>query len=286
MEERYFGKTKIKFPILSFGAQHIVDSEGCSAEEAIKMLGHALDHGIRYFDTAWWYHDGESEKRIGKVAKLRRSEMWIATKTLERTRIAARKQLEESLKRLQTSYIDEWRMHYVSTFEELDRIASAGGALETAVKARKEGLIRYISISNHGNPQVQVKALKTFPFDSMLFPASVLDHFILSFVEELVPAARAKGVAVIGMKALGLGALAGMYDKALRFVFSQPLDTVVVGMSGMAQLKKNLKIANGYKPLADAEKLALFKKVLPLVTPKNVPWKAREWGNAVDWLQR
>jgi uncharacterized protein len=286
MEERRFGKTRIKFPILSFGAQHIVDSEGCPEKEAIKMLNYALDQGIRYFDTAWWYHEGESERRIGKVAKLRRSEMWIATKTLNRTRQAARKQLEESLKRLQTSYVDEWRMHYVSTFEDLERIAASGGALETAVKAREEGLIRYISISNHGNPRVQLKALETFPFDSMLFPASVLDRFILSFVDELVPAARAKGVAVIGMKALALGTLDGIYDKALRFAFGQPLDTVLVGMSSMEQLKKNLKVANAYKPLTDAEKLALFKKVLPLVTPKNVPWKAKEWGNTAGWLQR
>jgi uncharacterized protein len=177
-------------------------------------------------------------------------------------------------------------MHYVSTFEELDRIAAPGGALETAVKAREEGLIRYVSMSNHGNPQIQVKALEIFPFDSMLFPASVLDHFILSFVEELVPSARAKGVAVVGMKTLGLGKLAGIYDKALRFAFSQPLDTLVVGASSMEQIKKNLDVAKTYEPLTDVEKLELFKEVLPLVTPENIPWKAKEWGNTTEWLPR
>jgi uncharacterized protein len=286
MEERLYGKTGMKFPILSFGAQHIVDSDGCSEQDALKLINYALDHGVRYFDTAHWYSGGESEERLGKVAKRRRKEMWIVTKTLDRTKQGSRQQLEESLRRLQTDYIDEWRMHYVSTFEDLEMITSPGGALETAVKARKEGLLRYISMSNHENPQVQVKALDMFPFDSMLFPASVLDHFILSFVDELVPLARLKGVAVAGMKALGLGKLAYIHDKALRFAFSQPLDTIVVGATSLEHLKKNLETANSYKPLTDTEKLELYKEVLPLVTPENVPWKAREWGNPAEWLSR
>jgi hypothetical protein len=286
MEERSYGKTGEKFPILSFGAQHIVDSDGCSEKEAAQMISYALDHGIRYFDTAHWYSGGESEERLGKVAKRRRKEMWIATKTLERTRQGARQDLEESLKRLQTDYIDEWRMHYVSSFDELDTIVGKGGALETAVKARDEGLIRFISISNHGNPAVQVKALELFPFDSVLFPASVLDRFILSFVDELLPVIKAKGIASVGMKTLALGKLATIYDKALRYAFSQPINTAIVGMTSMEQLKKNLAVAENYQPLDDAEKLALFKKVLPLVTPSNMPWKAENWGSAEGWLKR
>ena len=192
MEERLFGKTGLKFPILSFGAQHIVDSDGCSEQEAAKLINYALDHGVRYFDTAHWYSGGESEERLGKVAKRRRNEMWIATKTLDRSRQGSRKQLEESLRRLQTDHVDEWRMHYVSTFDELDTITSSGGALETAVKARKEGLVRYISISNHGNPQVQVKALGLFPFDSMLFPATCAGPFCSQFRRGISPTGKIK----------------------------------------------------------------------------------------------
>ncbi len=285
MEERSFGKTGLKFPILSFGAQHICESDGCTEQEAKKIINYALEHGVRYFDTAHWYGGGESEERLGKVAKLRRKEMWIATKTLDRTRRGSRKQLEVSLKRLQTDYVDEWRMHYVSTFKDLDEITSAGGALETALKARDEGLVRYISMSNHENPQVQVKALDLFSFDSMLFPVSVMDRFILSFVDELLPFAKAKGVAMVGMKALGLGRLAHIYEKALRFAFSQMLDTVVVGATSLEHIKKNLAVANFYKPLTDSEKLELYKEILPLVTPENVPWKAQGWGSS-QWLSR
>jgi len=86
MEERPYGKTGEKFPILSFGAQRIVDSRGCSERDAIRIVNYALDNGIRYFDTAWIYSDGQSEERVGKVARHRRKEMWIATKVWSRSR--------------------------------------------------------------------------------------------------------------------------------------------------------------------------------------------------------
>jgi aryl-alcohol dehydrogenase-like predicted oxidoreductase len=286
MEERPYGKTGEKFPILSFGAQHIVDSDGCSEKDATKLVNYALDHGIRYFDTAWWYSEGQSEERLGKVARQRRKEMWIATKALARTRREARKQLEVSLRRLQTDYIDEWRMHYVWSFDELDRITAPGGALEAAVQARAEGLVRYISISNHGNPKVQIEAVERFPFDSVLFPASVLDHFILSFAEEFLPVAKAKGVAVAGMKIMGLGSLAYIYDKALRYAFGLPIDTAVVGMTSIEQLQRNLAVAETYQALSDSERLELFKEVLPKVTPEVMPWKAEDWDNPVEWKRR
>ena len=286
MEERPFGKTGEKFPILSFGSQRIVDEHGCSEKDALKIVNHAIDSGVRYFDTAWIYSWGQSEERLGKVARERRKEMWIATKVWSRERDEARGQLEESLRRLQTDYVDEWRMHNVWSMEELDKLTAPGGALEAAVKARKEGLVRYISISGHTNPRVQLEALERFPFDTVLCAASVLDHFIFSFAEELLPVANARGVAVIGMKVMGLGALVSIYDKALRYTFGLPISTAIVGMESMEQLEKNLAVAESYKPLSDEERLELFKEVLPMVTPKAMPWKAKEWGDAYHWRKR
>jgi predicted aldo/keto reductase-like oxidoreductase len=286
MEERPYGKTGQKFPVLSFGAQRIVDSHGCSEQDAVKIMNYALDHGIHYFDTAWIYSEGQSEERVGKVARQRRKEMWIATKAWARDRRGARKQLEESLRRLQTDYVDEWRMHNVWSISEMDKITAPGGSLEAAVQARADGLVRYISISGHSNPDVQIEALARFPFDSVLCATSVLDHFVLSFAEEFLPAAKAKGIAVAGMKIMGLGRLAKIYDKALRYAFGLPIDTAVVGMESMAQLQKNLKVAEAYRPLSDDERLELFKEVLPMVTPEGVPWKAEDWNNPVEWKRR
>jgi aryl-alcohol dehydrogenase-like predicted oxidoreductase len=286
MEERPFGRTGENFPILSFGGQRIVDEHGCPEEEALKIVNYALDHGIRYFDTAYVYSDGQAEERLGKVAKLRRNEMWIATKVRARDKQGARMQLETSLKRLQTDHVDEWRMHNVRDKVELDSITGPGGALETAIEARKQGLVRHISISGHSNPRVQIESLERFPFDSVLCATSVLDHFVLSFAEEFLPVAREKGVAVVGMKVLGLGNLGDVYERALRYAFGLPLSTAIVGMETMDQLKKNLETAENYRPLTDEERLEFFKEMLPRVTADVMHWKAEEWNKPVEWKRR
>jgi aryl-alcohol dehydrogenase-like predicted oxidoreductase len=124
METRPFGSTGEHMPILSFGAQRIVDEHDyCTEDQAIAILNTAIDRGIRYFDTAWIYSRGQSEERVGRVAKHRRQEMWIATKAWDRTRDGARRQLEESLARLQTDYVDEWRLHDVWGFVETPKRA-------------------------------------------------------------------------------------------------------------------------------------------------------------------
>lgn len=286
MEERSFGKTGKKFPILSFGAQRIVDSHGCSEDQAIAILNRALDRGIRYFDTAWIYSDGQSETRVGKVARHRRKEMWIATKAIGRTRAEARGQLEESLKRLQTDHVDEWRLHNVWSMEELNKITGPRGALGAAVQAREEGLVKYISISGHTDPRVQIEALNRFPFDSVLCAVSVLDHFILSFAEEFLPVANARGIAVIGMKVMGLGSLRHVPERALRYTLGLPVSTTIVGMETMDQLEENLAVAEKFKPFTDEERLEFFREVFPLVAPKKMPWKAEDWDNPVAWKRR
>jgi aryl-alcohol dehydrogenase-like predicted oxidoreductase len=286
MEERPFGKIGVKFPILSFGGQRVVDGHGCSESQALKIMNHALDRGIRYFDTAWVYSGGQSEERVGKVAKHRRKEMWIATKTITRTARESRLQLEESLHRLQTDHVDEWRLHNIWSLEELDKVTRPGGSLEAAIQAREKGLVKYISISGHSNPGVQVEALNRFPFDSVLCAVSALDHFILSFAEEFLPIANARGVATIGMKVMGLGTLAPFAEKALRYTLGLPVSTAIVGMETMEQLEKNLAVAENFKPLTDEERLEFLREIMPLVTPQKVMWKAEDWEKPTSWKRR
>ena len=286
MEIRPFGKTGQSFPILSFGAQRVVDEEGCNEEQAVQILNTAIDRGIRYFDTAWIYSEGQSEQRVGLVAKHRRKEMWIATKTWATGREEARRQLADSLKRLQTDSVDEWRLHNVYSYERLDSMTAADGALQAAIQAREEGLVRNISISGHTDPQILVEALRRFPFDTALVAVSALDHFLYSFEEEFLPVARSKQVGVIGMKVFAYKKLAETADRALRYALSLPLTTVVAGCSTLAELEADLAVAESFTPMSGPERLEYFREILPLVKPENMPWKAADWGNPTEWNRR
>ena len=286
MLTRPFGNTGESFPILSFGGQRIVDEHNCTEDQAIEIVNTAIDRGIHYFDTAWIYSKGQAETRLGKVVKHRRKEMWIATKTWDTTRDGARRQLETSLKRLNTDYVNEWRLHNVWDFARLDAFTGKGGALEAAIQARDEGLVRNISISSHTDPQILVEALNRFPFDSALIALSALDHFILSFAEEFLPVANARCVATIAMKVMGFGSLTHEPERALRYALSLPVSTVIVGMESIAQLEQNLAVAESFTPMSDAERLAFFKDILPLVRPENMRWKATDWDNPKEWIPR
>lgn len=286
MEIRPFGKTRASFPILGFGGQRIVDEHGCGEADAIEILNTAIDRGIRYFDTAWIYSRGQAETRLGKVARHRRKEMWIATKTLQTTKNGARRQLEESLDRLQTDYVDEWRLHNIFDYPRLDAFTGKDGALEAAIEARHEGRVRFISISGHTDPEILVEALNRYPFDSAMIPVSALDHFKLSFVDNFLPIANEKGIASIGMKALALGSLSHEVRRALQYCFSLPLSMVIIGMESLNQLEQNLAIAESYVPMAETEEQKFFEDIKSLVRPDILPWKSNDEDNPTRWTRR
>jgi aryl-alcohol dehydrogenase-like predicted oxidoreductase len=161
-----------------------------------------------------------------------------------------------------------------------------GGALEAAIEAREQGLVRFISISGHSDPQVQIEALRRFPFDTALVAVSVLDHLIYSFAEEFLPVAAQQGVGVVGMKIFGYKKLAHVADLALRYALALPLTTVIAGCSTMAELEADLAVAENFAPMSGPERLEFFREVLPLVKPENMPWKASDWENPTEWKPR
>jgi aryl-alcohol dehydrogenase-like predicted oxidoreductase len=285
MIQHSFGRTGWKVPLLSFGAQRIVDEHQCTEEQAIQIVNTAIDRGITYFDTAPSYSDGQSEYRLGLALQGRRQEVHIATKTHERTRDASWRLLEESLKRLQTDYVEEWRLHNLVTFEELNQCFADDGALKALLEAQEQGVVKKLSISGHTNPQVLVEALRRFNFDSALVPLSALDHHIYSFAHEFLPVAAEKGCAVIGMKVMAMGKLAPWYDKALRYTLSLPISTTIVGMESMEQLERNLSVTENFVPMSEAERLDFWKEIMHLATPETLPWKAQQWG-ADTWYDR
>jgi len=285
MEKRPFGKTGVELPILSLGCQRLVDEEGCNQDQAVAILERALKRGVWYFDTAPAYSEGESERRVGLVAVRRRTDMWIATKVNETTRDGAHRQLEASLDRLQTDHVEEVRLHNVFDFDRLNAMTGRGGALEALIEARDEGMVRFISISGHANPQVLLEAIRRFPFDTALCAVSALDHFIYSFAEEFLPFALQKCMGVVGMKALGLKSLAGDWQRALRYSMGLPITTVIAGCSTIEQLDGDVDLAESFVPMTSVERLAFFRDILPMVTPQNMPWKSRDWARR-DWVER
>lgn len=286
MEKRKFGNIDQEFPILSFGAQRIVDEHNCTEEEAIAIVNRAIDEGITYFDTAPIYSDGQSEERLGKAFQERRSKIWLATKTIDRTRDGSWRSLEASLKRLQTDHVEEWRLHDVRTMEQLDQCFAEDGALKALIEAREQGVIKHISLSGHTNPSVQLEAIERFPFDSALVALSAADQFVYSFAHEFLPKAKEKGMAVIGMKVIGLGRLAQWYEKALRYTWSLPVSTAIIGMESMEQLENNLRVAKNFKPMTEIENLEFSKEIIHMANPDVLRWKAKDWDNKDEWSER
>lgn len=288
MMKQNFGKSGHDFPLLSFGAQRIVDEHQCTEEEAIEIVHTAIDRGISYFDTAPSYSSGQSEERLGKALALqgRRNKVWIATKTHDRTRDGSWRLLEESLKRLQTDHVEEWRIHNVMYMEELDQIFDSHGVIKAMIEAKEQGIIKLISISGHTNPRVQLEAIRRYPFDSALVPLSALDHHMYSFLHEFVPEANHKGIAIIGMKVMALGKLVPWYENALRYTLGLPISTTIVGMESMEQLERNLEIATRFEPLTEVEQLEFFKEIMHLVRPDILRWKTDNWAVADSWSQR
>jgi aryl-alcohol dehydrogenase-like predicted oxidoreductase len=285
MLKKPFGRTGWEFPILSFGAQRIVDEHQCTEAEAIQIVNTAIDRGITYFDTAPSYSDGQSEYRLGLALQGRREEVHIATKTHDRTYDGSWRLLEASLKRLQTDHIEEWRLHNIMRMEELDACFAENGALKALREAQEQGIVKKLSISGHTNPQVQVEALRRFDFDSALVALSALDHHIYSFAHEFLPLAQEKGCAVIGMKVMALGKLVPWYEQALRYTLSLPISTSIVGMESMEQLERNLTVAESFQPMSDLERLEFWREIMHLATPQTLPWKAEQWGGN-EWYKR
>jgi aryl-alcohol dehydrogenase-like predicted oxidoreductase len=163
VETRPFGSTGTEFPILSFGAQRIVDEHDCREEQAVEILNEALDQGVRYFDTAWIYSYGQSEERVGRVAQHRRQEMWIATKAWDRTRDGALRQLEDSLARLRTDHVDEWRLDNVWSIDELEKCFARDGAILAMREAREQGMVRTPALADIPTPRCRSRLCADSP---------------------------------------------------------------------------------------------------------------------------
>jgi len=223
-----FGRTGQNVSALGFGAMNLPN---VPFEQARDALNYALDHGITYIDTAATYRN--SEEIIGESIGKRRNEFFLATKTRQRSYEESKEEIERSLKRLKTDYVDLLQIHYVNTAEEYE--AAMAGSYRAAVEAQKAGKVRFIGISGH-RPELLAGWISSGQFDQVLFHLSLVQPFAL---KDLIPAANRLNMAKTAMKPLS-GGFVQPVEKALRYTYSQDVHTMISGMTSVDEVKQNI----------------------------------------------
>ncbi|MBD0262059.1 MAG: aldo/keto reductase [Tolypothrix sp. Co-bin9] len=259
MPERVLGRTEIKVPIFGLGGagQTPLSWEG-RERDAVAIIEKALQLGIRYFDTASSY--GPSEDYLGKVLPPARSKLFLASKTDKRDRDGAWRELERSLKRLNTDYLNLWQLHHVSFPQELDTIFGKSGVIKAVEEAIDQKLVRFTGITGHHDPEVIAEGLRRYPFHTTLIPVNAADkHHPRPFLPVVLPVAQQKNVGVIAMKVPAYGrlfkpgGLSGM-QQALGYSLSQPgVQCCVIAAETIAQLEENVKVARAFQMLKNQE---------------------------------
>jgi predicted aldo/keto reductase-like oxidoreductase len=267
---RPLGKTGVNVSVLALGGWHIGAVKDKNV--AIKIMHAAIDEGLTFFDNAWDYHDGGSEEIMGKALAMdgKRSQVFLMTKNCNRDASGTRQCLEDSLRRLQTDHLDLWQFHEINYDNDPDWVVEKGG-LGEALKAQKEGKVRFLGFTGHKSPHIHLKMLPKHAWDTAQMPINVCDYFYRSFVHQVVPEANQRGVAVLGMKSLG-GGQPGRFvqekvctvQEALEYALSQPIAALVTGIDSMDVLRQNVRIAREFKPLSKDELRSLVAKVKPV----------------------
>ncbi len=267
--KRSLGKTGVKVSVLCFGGAHWGRMQ--SEAEAIRLLHEAIDAGVTFMDNAWEYNGGRSEEWMGKALQGRRQQVFLMTKVCShgRDKAVAMRQLEDSLRRLRTDYLDLWQIHEVIYEDDPDRHFAPAGAAEALLEAKRQGKVRFIGFTGHKDPKFHLKMLAhDFPFDTCQLPLNVFDGTYRSFEQEVLPVLNQRGIAPLAMKTLsgnGEPIRQGIItaEEALRYVLSLPVASIVCGIDSRKVLQQNLDIVRRFTPMTAVEMQALRSRVAP-----------------------
>jgi predicted aldo/keto reductase-like oxidoreductase len=263
LSKRLLGKTGAEVTILGLGGEGILRTFG-QEKEAIPLIQRAIDLGITYFESARAYSGSESY--YGMALKEKRRDIFLASKSHERTGDGALKNLETTLGTMKTNYLDLWMIHDVRTPKDLDLIFAPKGAIKAFEAAKRNKLVRFIGISGHRNPTILSRALDLFPFDTVLMPVNPAEPHYWSFLHEVLPKAQAKGMGILGMKTLSRGVCVKIFgvesvENFLRFAITQPISVAVVGCESIEQLEMNFRIARSFQPMPQKDQDILLNRV-------------------------
>jgi predicted aldo/keto reductase-like oxidoreductase len=286
MPTNAFGKTGYKVGILSLGGQAAIETKGREALSE-QIINRAIDLGINYIDTAASYGGGLSQLNIGRVMKTRRKEVFLATKTHDRTYDGSMRLLDESLTNLQTDHLNIWQLHNVQRQDEVDQIFAGDGAIRAMEKARSEGMVQNLGITGHYEPLILRQCIERYDFDTILMAINGADIHYLSFKQYLLPEVQKKGMGIISMKVATRGRMLSTWTpppleeqpgrmatplpgtltirEALEYNMSLPVSTTIIGVDDVAQIEENIRIASEFSPLSPDQMTAIEYKCLPIV---------------------
>jgi aryl-alcohol dehydrogenase-like predicted oxidoreductase len=259
---RPFGRHPDTVSILGLGGYHLGKVK--TIIEAVRIVHEAIDAGINFLDNAWEYHDGESERRMGRALEGRRDSVFLMTKVCTHGRDAkvAMRQLEESLRRLRTDRLDLWQVHECVYDNDPERHFAEGGVIEALERAKAQGKVRYVGFTGHKDPAIHLRMLSfDFAFDACQLPLNGFDAAFRSFQTSVLPELARRNIAAIGMKSLGgdgrvIKKRAAKIEEALRYAISLPVCTTVSGIDSLKVLRQNLKIARAFQPMSARERAA------------------------------
>jgi predicted aldo/keto reductase-like oxidoreductase len=265
---RKLGTTGEQVSAIGLGGFHVGVPQ--DENEGIRIIRSAVDRGITFLDNSCDYHAGKSEILMGKALRDGyRKRVFLMTKFNGRTREAAARNIDESLRRLQVDVIDLIQFHENIRLEDPDRYFAPGGAHEAVMAAKQAGKVRYIGFTGHKDPLVHLRmldvaALHKVHFDSCQMPLNVLDYHFRSFAHNVVPRLVKEGTAVLGMKPMAFGNVfkAGVATaiECLHYALNLPTSVVITGCDSMERLDQAFAAARTFKPFSPSELAALVAK--------------------------
>jgi uncharacterized protein len=266
---RQLGRTGQKVSCIGLGGSH-VGKPAVSEKEATRLIRQALDRGLNFLDNSWDYNKGQSEIRMGNALRDGyRQKAFLMTKFDGRTKDSAAKQIDESLKRLQTDHLDLLQFHETIRFDDPDRFFAPGGAIEALTAARTAGKTRFIGFTGHKDPHIHLYMLElarkhNFQFDTVQMPINVMDAHFRSFTKLVVPEAQKMGLGILGMKSMGSGVILKSNTatpvECLRYALSQPVSVVITGIDSQQILDQAVQIATGFQPLSEQQIGSILEK--------------------------
>jgi predicted aldo/keto reductase-like oxidoreductase len=274
---RPLGNTGLEASIIGLGGAHLAQPQ-IEQSESLRIIQTAIDEGITFLDNAWDYYEGEAERRMGLGIQGRRDQVVLMTKVCGRDRKTAEDNLHDSLRRLQTDMIDIWQFHEINYDNDPDWIFAAEGALETAVRAREAGKVRFIGFTGHKSPHILLKMLdQDFDWDTCQMPINIMDAHFRSFQHDVLPELNRRGIAALGMKSLGGAAQfiknAGLsVEQCRRYALSLPISTLISGLVSLDELQQAITLARNFTPLTEGEKAELLEQVRGEATDGRHEW--------------